>query len=361
MKKLDIYIIRKFLGTFFFAITLIVCVAIVFDLSEKMDNFIDRHATIKAVVFDYYLNFIPYFINMFSYLFVFIAVIFFTSRMASKSEFIAMFSSGISLNRLLVPYFISAFIIALLSFILSNYIIPDSNKVRLEFEDTYIRNKSTTIGTSGLHRQVYPGIYFYVYNYTTYDKIGIRPSIEKFEDGELKSKLTAETMTWDSTSSKWTFENYNMRNINGDNEELISGASIDTFFNVLPSDFTKKTRIIESMNQKELNNYIKEQRLSGTSEIIASEIEKQNRISSPFSTFILTIIGFSLSVKKVRSGGLGINIGLGILLSFAYILFMKFSSVFALSGLLVPSLAAWVPNILFAIIAIGLYLVTSKK
>jgi lipopolysaccharide export system permease protein len=358
LKKLDIYIIKKFLGTFFFAIALIISVAIVFDLSEKMDNFLDRGAPLRAIVFDYYFNFIPYFANMFSYLFVFIAVIFFTSRMASKSEFIAMFSSGISLNRLLIPYFISAFIIAVFSFVLGNYVIPNSNKKRLDFEDTYVRRTGTTVGSSGLHRQVYPGIYFYVYNYTSHNNIGVRPTLEKFEGEELKSKLSAEIMIWDSVVQKWKFQNYLIRNIDGDKEEIIMGSSIDTSFNVLPSDFTKRVRIVESMTRQELNAYIAEQRLSGTSEVIASEIEKYNRIAAPFSTFILTVIGFSLSIKKVRSGGLGLNIGIGLLLSFTYILFMKFSSVFALNGVFSAEFSVWVPNIIYGIIATVVFFTT---
>jgi lipopolysaccharide export system permease protein len=360
LKKLDIYIIKKFLGTFFFAIALIISIAIVFDLSEKMDNFIDRGAPFKEIIFNYYLNFIPYFANMFSYLFVFIAVIFFTSRMAAKSEFIAMFSSGISRSRLLVPYFISAFIIAAFSFVLGNYVIPNSNKIRLDFEDTYIRRTGTTVGASGLHRQVYPGVYFYLYNYTMSNNIGVKPTLEKFEGEELKSKLSADMMEWDTVTQKWKLQGYVIRNIEGDREELITGTSIDTFFNVVPSDFTKRVRIVESMTKKELNDYIKEQRLSGTSEIISSEIEKYNRIAPPFSTFILTIIGISLSLKKVRSGGLGLNIGIGLLLSFTYILFMKFSSVFALNGIFSPQLSVWVPNIFYAIIAAIVFFTTKN-
>lgn len=360
MKKLDLYIIKKFLGTFFFALALIICVAIIFDLSEKMDNFLDRGAPFKAIIFEYYLNFIPYFANMFSYLFVFIAVIFFTSRMAAKSEFIAMFSSGISLNRIMVPYFIAASIITIFSFVLSNYVIPSANKERLEFEKKYLRRHNSYNGAFNVHSQVYPGIYFFIENYNRSENIGMRMTLEKFEGVELKSKLYADVMTWDSTKNKWTLREYYIRNIDGNKEEIIRGAVIDTSFNMKPENFSQETKKVETMKGKELDEYIEEQRLSGSSEIIASELERNTRKAAPFSTFILTIIGFSLSIKKVRSGGLGLNIGIGLLLSFTYILFMKFSSVFALSGIFNVTLSVWMPNIIYALIAIGVYFTTPK-
>ncbi len=359
MKILDRYIIKKFIGTYFLAITLIILIAIIFDISEKMDDFIDKQAPLKAIIFDYYFNFIPYFANLFSALFVFISVIFFTSRMAAKTEFVAMFASGISAKRLLLPYFIVAFFITAFSFVLGNYVIPEANKQRFEFQNKYFKRSPGTI-TSGIsHRQIYPGVYFYVGNFNRTNNIGLNMSLEKFDGVVLKSKLTAETMIWDSISESWIVQNYLIRNFLDGREELITGHRIDTAFRITPEDFLQRTNIVEEMSVEELNEYIAEQKLSGTSAVIFSEIEKHNRISTPFSAFILTLIGFGLSIKK-RRGGLGLNIGVGLLLSFSYIFFMRFASVFAINGYFSAALSAWIPNILYFFIAIGIYVKTLK-
>ncbi len=359
MKKLDIYIIKKFLGTFFLALTLIILIAIIFDVSEKMDDFLDKGAPLSAILFEYYLNFIPYFANLFSSLFVFISVIFFTSRMAAKTEFIAMFSSGISMKRLLLPYFVAALIITAFSFVLGNYVIPDANKKRLQFQAIYLKNTEGKFGEYNIHRQIHPGVYFYVESYNRNRDLGLKMTLEKFDGMELKSKLSAEMMIWDSINQKWILQNYYIRNFEDGREELISGLRLDTAFRIKPQDFSTKSNVIEAMNREELNNLIAEQKLSGTSAVVSSEIEKHNRIATPFATFILTMIGFALSVRKVR-GGLGINIGIGILLSFSYILFMRFATVFALSGVFSPMLSAWIPNILYAFIAAGIYFTAPK-
>jgi lipopolysaccharide export system permease protein len=361
LSKIDKYIIKKFLGTFFLALTLIISIAIIFDLSEKMDDFLDKGAPLSAIVFDYYINFIPYFANLFSPLFVFIAVIFFTSRMAAKSEFIAMFSSGLSFRRLLVPYLFSAIIITSFSFVLSNYIIPDANKTRIAFQNMYIRSSSSSAlyGEYNIHRQIEPGVYFFVESYNKNRDIGLKVSLEKFNGMQLVSKLNADMMLWDSVTNRWIMQNYVIRNFDGDRERIISGNRLDTAFRLKPDDFARRTNIVEAMNRKELDEYIDEQRLMGTSDVINSEIEKYMRISAPFATFILTLIGVSLSIRKVR-GGIGLNIGIGLLLSFSYILFIRFSTVFALSGMFSAELSVWIPNIIFLIIASLIYYIFPK-
>ncbi len=359
MKKIDFYIIKKFLGTYFLALFLIILIAIIFDVSEKMDDFLDKGAPLKAIMLDYYLNFIPYFANLFSALFVFISVIFFTSRMAAKTEFIAMFSSGISLRRLIMPYFVAAGIIASFSFVLGNYIIPDSNKRRLEFQNTYLKNNQAKLGDFNIHRQIQPGVYFYVESFNKDRNTGIRMTLEDFDGMRLKSKLYADMMIWDSINESWILQHYYIRNFSEDGEELISGLRLDSSFRVRPDDFLSKSDVVEAMNRDELNDYIAEQRLSGTSAVISSEIEKHSRIASPFATFILTIIGFALSVRKVR-GGLGINIGVGLLLSFSYILFMRFSTVFAINGTFNAAFSVWIPNLLYTFIAVVIYFTAPK-
>ena len=359
MKRLDWYILRKFMGTFFLALFLIVCVAVVFDISEKIDNFIDRGASVPDIIFKYYLNFIPNFANLFCALFVFISVIFFTSKMASKSEFIAMFASGISKFRLLRPYFVGGLIITAFSFILGNYVIPDCNKERLAFEEKYVSKGGPRISSFNIHRQLEPGVYFYIESFNREHGVGLRLSLEKFEGVNLKSKMTADMIQWDESRHLWKAKDYCIRTFSDGTEEIETGAVKDTAIRICPDDFFKKTTTVEALNAKELRAYIAEQKLSGTSAVISSEIELYNRMSTPFSTFVLTIIGFALSVKK-RRGGLGVNIGIGMLLSFSYILFQRFSTTFALSGLLSPMLAVWVPNFIFAIIAVVVYFTAAK-
>lgn len=358
MKKLDIYIIKKFLGTFFFAIALIVAISVVFDISEHLDDFIQKGAPLLEIIVDYYSNFIPYFVNLFSHLFVFISVIFFTSKMASNSEIVAILSSGVSFKRLLFPYFISALVLTIFSYSLSNFVIPRANKVRYEFQKRYIWNTAHSEDRN-IHKQVAPGIYIYMDNYNASNQTGYRFSIEKFENSKLISKLMAESVVWDSLKNKWKINNYYIRNIFDDREELLRGVTKDTAFNVNPEEFTRRNEEVEALDYFELNNYIAEQQMRGTSRVVVYLVEKYRRMASPFSTFILTLIGVSVSSRKVR-GGIGLHIGIGLAISFSYILFMQISSTFAINGSMNPILAVWIPNILFSILAFLFYKNTPK-
>jgi lipopolysaccharide export system permease protein len=352
VKILDLYIIKKFLGTFLFAIGLIVCIAVVFDISEKVDDFIERHAPLKAIAFDYYLNFIPYFANLFSPLFVFISVIFFTSKMAGQTEIIAILNSGISFNRFLRPYIISATVIAIASFYLNNWVIPHANLVRLQFENIYIKNPYVYRGRN-IHRQIKPGEFVYFESYDNKANTGFMFSLEKFEEGKLVTKLMADRITWDSLTQKWSIENYTIRHINGMTEELKKGIRLDTALSIHPSEFNRRMNFIEAMDFSELNTYIKEEKQRGSEVIPFYEVEKYRRTSYPFATFILTLIGVAISSKKVR-GGVGLQLGAGILLSFTYIMFMQVSTTFATNGNLPAVVAVWIPNFVYAVIALYL-------
>lgn len=349
IKILDWYIIRKFLGTFFFALGLIIAIAIVFDISEKIDDFLEKEAPMRAIVFDYYLNFIPFFGNLFSPLFVFISVIYFTSRMASQTEIVAILSSGVSFKRMLVPYMVGAAILASISLYLNNYVIPHSNTTRIAFETKYIKNPFI-YKNKHVHRQIAPGEFIYFESFNNIDKIGYQFSFEKFKDGKLTYKLLSDRVIWDSVKTKWTVESYFIRHIDGMNETVESGFQKDTAFAFTPDEFSRRSNYIETMDTGVLNDFIKQEQSRGSEEVPFYLVEKYRRTSFPFATFILTIIGVSLSSRKVR-GGIGVQIGAGILLSFTYIMFMQVSQTFATNGNMPAILAVWLPNIFFSMIA----------
>jgi lipopolysaccharide export system permease protein len=361
IRIIDIYIIRKFLGTFFFSLLLILTIAVVFDFAEKIDDFMEKEAPIRAIIFDYYFNFIPYFATLFSPLFVFISVIFFTSRMAVNTEIIAILNSGMSFRRMMWPYFLSALVIALFTFLLTNFVIPHANLVRLDFEDKYYRTSGMRPGTIfNFHRQVYKNVYAYMERYKTDTKTGTNFSLEKFDDsGHLESKLMAATVRWDTSINKWSAWTYYIRDFKDGKETITKGMRIDTTLTVTPQDFSRDPNFVGTMTYNELNNYIDLLRMQGSDELKLYLIEKQRRFSNPFAIFILTLIGVSLSSQKVR-GGIGMQIGIGLGLSFSYILFMQFASQFSLKGNLDPMLAQWIPNIIYSIIALYLYKIAPK-
>lgn len=359
LRIIDYYIIRKFLGTFFFALLLIVGIAVIFDVSEKIDDFMEKKATLYQVVFGYYINFIPYFAVLFSSLFTFIAVIFFTSKMAFNTEIIAILNSGMSFRRLMYPYFISATILSGFSFFLSNYIIPDTNRRMLAFEEIFIRARPFENNKQNIHKQLEPGLYVYMERFINSADRGNKFSMERFHGDTLVSKLMSDYIQWDSIKNKWTIHNYYIRNIKGLNETLIQGDKMDTTLNMHPGEFKRRESFVGTMSIGELNDMIRVQKLQGSDSINQIIIERDKRVAYPFSTFILTMIGVTLSTRKIR-GGIGVHIGTGLTLSFAYILFMQFSSQFAISGTLSPFLAAWIPNIIFSIISVFLYRLAPK-
>jgi lipopolysaccharide export system permease protein len=360
IKLIDGYIIRKFLGTFFFSLILIITLAIVFDFAEKIDNFIEKEAPARAIFFDYYLNFIPYFATLFSPLFVFISVIFFTSKMAINTEIIAILNSGMSFRRMMWPYFLSALIIAVFTFVLTNFVIPQSNRTRMEFEDKYYRSSSRKVTIENIHRQVFKNVYVYMGSYNPLSERGQNFTIEKFSDsGKLISKLSSSSVTYDTAKQKWTAMNYYLREITKDGETITEGKEIDTTLTIKPSDFSRDPGFVGTMTYRELEDYIDLLRLQGSEELKLFLIEKYKRYANPFAVFILTLIGVSLSSRKIR-GGIGMNIGTGLILSFSYILFLQFASQFSLKGNLGPMLAMWIPNIIYSIVALVLYRMAPK-
>jgi lipopolysaccharide export system permease protein len=352
LKIIDWYIIKKFIGTYFFAILLVIAISVMFDFNEKLDKFIKNEAPVQAILFDFYLNFIPYFINLFSPLFVFIAVIFFTSRLADNSEIIALLSSGISFKRLMRPYMISAAFIAVMTFLLNSYIIPPANVTRIEFQNKYVRDKRVSY-SANIQLEVEPGVIAYFDRFDAITNTGYRFSLERFENKELKSRMTAQQIVWDS-AYHWTVKEYMIRDFVGMKEEIRTGLSVDTTLTIIPSDFMISTYDSEQMTTLQLKKYLDRQKKRGIGSIQLFEIEYHKRYSMALAAFILTIIGASISSRKVK-GGMGLHIGIGLLLSFSYILFMQVSSSFAVSGLVNPFIAVWIPNIVYAFIAAYLY------
>ncbi len=352
MKKLDLYIIKKFLGTYIFSIILIIAIAVVFDINENLDKFLSKNAPMKAIFLDYYANFIPFFVNMFSPLFTFISVIFFTSKLADNSEIIAILSSGVSFKRLMRPYMISALIIAIANFYLSSYVIPVGNKGMIEFQNTYVKNKKKEYATN-IQMQVDSGVIAYIERYDNPVKTGYRFSLEKFDGKQLKSRMTAQIARYD-TAYKWTLSDYLIRDFNGMKEEITKGSTLDTIIAIEPQDFLISYGDEKQMTTPVLRAYIDKQKKRGMGNIQDFEIEYERRFAMTMASFILTIIGASVSARKIK-GGMGLNIGIGLGLSFGYILFMTVTSSFAVSGQTSPRVAVWIPNIVFSFIALYLY------
>ena len=358
-RKIDAYIVSKFITTFFVALILIIGIVIIFDISEKIDNFVAKEAPLKAVVFDYYLNFIPYFMNMFSPLFVFITVIFFTSKMAADSEIIAILSCGISFHRMMVPYIFSASLIALLSLCLNLFIIPDANKTRLEFENQYVKTRFKSVGRN-VHYQISPGEFVFAESFSSWNNTAYRFTLEKIVDNKLVSKISAESAVYNEEKDVWTLKKYFIRDYNDDlTDRIRSGKQLDTTLALSSKDFYLTEKTVETLNYNELNNLIDTQKMRGDANVKFALIEKNTRFALPFSAFILTIMGVALSSKK-RRGGIGWNIGIGIALAFTYILFLRFSQMFVHTYTLPPAIALWLPNIVFAIIAGFLYKIAPK-
>lgn len=359
MKLLDKYILKKFIGTFIYSISLISIVIIVFDISEKMDDFIDKHAPLKSIVFNYYCNFVPYIVNLFSPLFIFIAVVFFTSRMAARSEVIAIMSSGISFRRFLQPYLLGAFFIASLSFYFNHVVIPNANKKRLAFENTYIHNPYMNF-SQNIHRQISKGTFIYMESYNTIQNTGYKFSMERMIGNTLQFKLLSDYIVWDSVKHKWKIYSYFIRRLGADGRQVLSsGNEKDTVLSFLPSDFVERLDDIQAMDYKELNNYIAQQQMKGSTNILYFQVEKYKRTAFPFATFILTLIGVSLSSRKVK-GGTGLHLGIGLLIAFSFILVMQISTTFAEGGLLSPLVSVWIPNIIYGTLAVFMLRIAPK-
>ena len=356
MKRMDWYIIKKFIGTYIYAIILIISIAIVFDVNENLAKFSQYNAPLKAIVFDYYVNFVPFYANLFSPLFVFIAVIFFTSKLAGNSEIISILASGMSFRRLMRPYMISCVLISLVTFYLGAYVIPHGTVIRQNFETMY-KNKKRNTSAENVQLQVGPGVIAYIQYYDNRRKSGYGFCLDKFENKKLVSHLSASEIQYDTISDSkfhWHITNWKERRLRGLREQITEGARKDTVIMMEPTDLVYSKGQQETFTSPELRDYISKQQSRGSGNVVQYEVEYHKRIATSFASFILTIIGASLSSRK-RKGGMGLYLGLGLVLSFTYIMLQTVSSTFAINTGFPPVVAAWLPNIVFAVVAYFCY------
>ncbi|MDE5731198.1 MAG: LptF/LptG family permease [Alistipes sp.] len=354
-KILDRYILGKFLSTYFFAIAMIIVIVVIFDYVEKIDNFTETKAPLKAILLDYYLNFIPFFINQFSGLFTFIAVIFFTSKMAYQTEIVAMLSGGMSFRRLMWPYFLGALIISSISLTLNLWLIPVSQRRSIAFENQYIPKKARFKYDRHIYRQIEPGIFAYVRDYSKESGKATFFALEHYDAGTISASLEAADVTFNPDTKRWSALRYTTRTFDSlRGETFAQHRNLDTLINLEVSELGRIDQLIKTMNIIELNQFLEQQHHKGSDSLSLIEVERHSRFAYPVGTFILTLIGVSLSSRKVR-GGTGLHIGIGIALCFSYILFIRFFEEFAKSGTLPPGPAVWIPNLLYLIIAVYLY------
>lgn len=359
LQRLDWYIIRKFLVTFFVALMFMAVLIVIFDISEKIEDFIKLKAPLEKIVFDYYVNFVPYFMNQYSPMFVFLTVIFFTSKMTMDSEVVAVLSSGISYHRFALPYLISALFIALISLEMGQWVLPHANGVRVEFEQKYNRWAKVKIGHD-MHYKLENDHFVYLESFSAYNNTAYSFTLEDLSGGKLHSKLTAESAQYDTLTGVWHLRNWFIRDYDeGMKDHIRSGRQMDTTLSLTRDDFFMNKVTIQRLNKRELNQLIETQKMRGDASVNRALIEKNNRMALPFSTIILTLIGLALCTKKKR-GGMGLNLAAGTALAFSYILFMQFSEMFVITDTLPAYIAIWMPNVLYTIIATVLYVKAPK-
>ena len=355
LRTLDKYILGKFLRTYIFGILMMIIILVVFDYVEKVDDFTELHAPWKEIIWDYYMNFIPQFVSQFSALFTFIAVIFFTSKMAMQTEIVAILSGGVSFRRFMWPYVVGATLITVMSLALSLWIIPEGQKASVEFQSKYLKSQQLVVYPDHVYRQIQPDTYAYVRGYSPGMERVPFFAIERFEGAELVETLDAANATFDEESHRWTAPRYMIYSRGEDG--TLSGKqyrNLDTLVNLDVRELGDISGVVKTLTYEELNDFLAQQRSKGSDEVFLIEVERHARFSYPISTFILTIIGVALASRKVR-GGMGMHIGIGIALCFSYLMVGRVSEQIAISGSIEPWVGVWLPNIIFAIIAIIVY------
>jgi lipopolysaccharide export system permease protein len=350
LKLLDWYIIKRFLTTFAFALGLFSLIAIFLDISEKIDDFIKHKPPLSTIIFGYYIYFLPWFFGMFGPIFVFLSCLFFNSKLAQNTEIIAMLNSGMNYRRFLRPYFVATAFLAIIFIVLNTYVIPMSDKHRFVFEEKWIRDRKT-IETQNIREQIEPGTMLLIQSFNFLDSVGYNLSMERFENNKITKRIFATRLYWNKQSNKWTLENYRERIFNGNGQTLIKLASKDTTLPINPSEFVVKNEFISTMTNPELNEYIRKEKIKGSSRVSSFYVELYKRVSSPFSFFVLTLLAVGVSSRKTR-GGTGVHLGIGIFITFAFLLSMQVFNTFGIAGIIHPAVAVWISNVIFLIVGI---------
>jgi len=353
MKILDAYILKKFLSTYIFVVLGLVMVLCVIDYTEKNDDFIKFNPSTKQILFDYYLNFIPYWANLLSPITIFIATVFVTSRLAARTEIVAILCSGVSFLRLLVPYLIGSLLVGGVILYLVNFVIPQANKTRVAFEVKYTK-APFRFEKRNAHFRLSPDVYAYLESYSNENNQGYLFTLERIKGIKLVEKLKAESITWLPAKKKWSLARVQIRYLDSSKRGIVNIPVMDTTLNLFPKDFESNYMLYETFTTPELNAFIEEAHLRGTENVIPYEIERILRFTFPFAIVILTMIGVILSARKTREGP-GYQIALGFMLAFVYILLFMVSRSIASAGSIDPVLACWLPNIIFAFIGVILY------
>ena len=359
LRILDRYILRKFLGTFFFMLVLIMLVAIVFDLSEKTEDFARTKPSARAIALDYYVNFVVFYANRFSGLFTFLAVLLFTSRLAHRSEVIAMLSSGVSFPRLMRPYAIGATLIAALSLYVNHELLPKANEKRLAFEEDYVRVAAFMVKDRHLHREIAPGLIVYGERFSIEDLTMYSFGLERWENGALHSKLDAERAVYDSLSGRWRAINYTRRVMGARGDAITRGLELDTVLPLRPADLGQRVETAMAMPTGALNTYIADRLRQGDGRVGPYLIEKHQRTAYPLAAYIFTLIGVGIASRKVR-GGTGLHLALGVMLVLVYFFVVQFTTVAATNAGMDPFLAVWLPNLGYALIGVWIYRTAPK-
>lgn len=352
MKKLDLYIIKKFLGTFFYAIMILAVIACVIDYTEKVEDFVKKNVP-NSEIMVYFSNFIPHITALLFPLFIFIATIFFTSKMAYKSEIIAILASGTSFQRMLRPYLIAGSFLCLISLLANHYIVPAANKERIAFEDKYFHYNSPS-SDRNVHLRLSEELFVFIQNYDYISNVGYRFTAETIEGTHMKEKIMADRVSYDSVKRTWKLYDVKIRTNDSLKESLTQQAEMERKFPFTPHDLDEDEAIKDALTTPELNKYIARETLRGRETLNFFYVEKYRRTAQPFAGLILTIIGACIASRKVR-GGSGLHLAMGIVISAMYIMAMQLTNTFATKSGLDPLLAVWIPNIIFGALAAYLF------
>ena len=348
-RTLDNYILRKFLQSFFFSLSLLMVIIVVFDLAENIQRFLDYKVPFGKIVTGYYLNFIPYFANLFVALFTFISVIWFTSQLSQRNEIVAILSNGINFYRLTLPYLAGAFIIAIFSFGMSNFIVPKTYRNLEQFKEQYFLRRSHA--SNNLHLRNSTNSYIYLGRWDKDDETGYDFTYEEIGKEYTRYKIYAREIKYNSETEQWKLTGFMGRRIVNEEEFIEYGKEKDTVFNINPLNLTKDEGIVLIMNYKELSDYIRQEKENGSSLVRYYVMEKNKRMANALGTFIMTLLGMSVASRKNNRGS-GIHLFIGMGMAFSFVFLQQISDVFSISGNLPPALGAWVPNLIFLVVCI---------